>query len=123
MEDGKRKILIAEDEKPLARALELKLSHEGFAVTVVSNGEEAIAELSKGGFVLLICDLVMPKMDGFHVLQSMKEKQIKIPTIILTNLSQAEDEQRVKSLGATDFFIKSNTPITKVVDHVKEVVG
>jgi len=119
-----KKILILEDEKPLARAMELKLTHEGYEVKTFSSGEGAISLLEKEDFSILICDLVMPKVDGFQVLEGIKEKNIKIPlVIVLTNLSQTEDEKRVRALGATEFFIKSDTPLSKIVDYVKKNIS
>lgn len=120
MENKNKKILIIEDEKPLARALELKLSHEGFSVETLSNGESAISLLKKEEFSFVICDLVMPKVDGFEILQQIKENNIKIVVIVLTNLSQPEDEKRVRALGASEFFIKSDTPLSKIVTYIKE---
>ena len=115
-----KKILIIEDEKPMARALELKLTHQGFEAKSVFNGESAIETLEKEKFDLIICDLVMPKMDGFKVLLTLNEKKIKTPVIVLTNLSQEDDEKRVKSLGAKEFFIKSNTPIANIVEWITQ---
>ena len=115
-----KKILIIEDEKPLARALELKLMHEGFEVKILPNGEGAISLIETERFSFLICDLVMPKVDGFDILREIKEKNIKIFVIVLTNLSQTEDEKRVRELGATEFFIKSDTPLSKIVSYIKE---
>lgn len=115
-----KKILIIEDEKPLARALELKLVHEGFKVQTLPSGEGAISLLEKEDFSLVICDLIMPKVDGFQILQAAKEKDVKTPIIILTNLGQTEDEKRVRALGAKEFFIKSDTPLSKIVTYVKE---
>lgn len=120
MENKNKKILIIEDEKPLARALELKLTHEGFKVETLPNGEGAISLLEKEKFSLVICDLVMPKVDGFQILQQIKENNIKTIVIILTNLSQSEDEKRVRALGASEFFIKSDTPLSKIVTYIKE---
>ena len=60
---NEKKILIVEDEKPMARALKLKLEHEGFKVALAGNGEDGLVELEKGGFDLVLCDLMMPKMD------------------------------------------------------------
>lgn len=122
MEIRKKKILVLEDEKPLARALELKLTHEGFDVKTSSNGENVLGFLKSDNFTLIICDMLMPKFDGFQVLETLNENKIKIPVIVLTNLSQAEDEKRVRELGAVDFFIKSDTPISVVVERVKEKV-
>lgn len=115
-----KKILIIEDEKPVARALELKLTHEGFEATITLNGESALETLEKETFDLIVCDLVMPKMDGFKVLETLKEKKVKTPVMVLTNLSQEDDEKRAKSLGAKEFFIKSNTSIANIVERIRQ---
>ncbi|MDP2656082.1 MAG: response regulator [bacterium] len=115
-----KKILIMEDEKPMARALELKLTHAGFDAIAVFDGEAGMALLEKEEFGLIILDLVMPKMDGFSVLQALKDKKIDIPVIVSSNLSQPDDETRARDLGAKDFFIKSNTPIASIVEHVQK---
>lgn len=117
-----KKILIIEDEKTLARALELKLSHAGFAVTAVFNGEDGVALLLKESFSLILLDLLMPKMDGFGVLTILKEKNIRTPVMVLSNLSQEDDLKRTQELGAKDFFIKSNTPISTILEHVNKLL-
>lgn len=118
-----KKILVIEDDKAMSRALEIKLTHAGFGVKVAENGEEGLAVLEKEDFSLILLDLIVPKMDGFKVLEKLKEKGNRIPAIVLSNLSQAQDEDRVRLLGAADFFIKSNTPIAKIVDKVKDKLG
>lgn len=121
--DSKARILIAEDEKPLARALEMKLTRAGYDVVLAYNGDEALKLLDKDKFGLLLLDLMMPKVDGFGVLAQMRKTGNKTPTIVLTNLSQIEDEKRAKDLGAKDFFVKSNTPIAEIVKKVAKILG
>lgn len=121
--DKKKKILIIEDERPMAHALELKLAHAGFEVRTVFNGEDAIALLKTEIFMLILLDLVMPKMDGFEVLENLKENKIETQVIVLSNLSQVEDEKRAKALGAKEFFIKSNTPIALIVERVAQLLA
>ncbi len=111
-----KKILIIEDEKTLARALELKLTSSGFGVVTVLNGEEGITLLKKESFDLILLDLIMPKMDGFAVLEILKTKKIKTPVLVLSNLSQQNDVKRTKEFGVKEFFIKSNTPIAVIVE-------
>lgn len=113
-----KKILIAEDEKPMARALELKLNHSGFETKVVGDGEAAWEAIKKEKFDLILLDLMMPKMDGFEVLKSLKEKKDNTPVIIASNLGQDDDAQKAKSLGAKWYFVKSDTSINKIVDYV-----
>jgi CheY-like chemotaxis protein len=115
-----KKILIAEDEKPMAKALELKLKGSGFEAKAVFNGVEALAEMEKEKYDLLLLDLMMPVMDGFGVLEALKNKpDNKTLVIVSSNLSQAEDINRAKALGAVDYFVKSDTPISEVVNHIK----
>ncbi len=117
-----KKILIAEDEKPMARALELKLKNSGFEAKAVFNGDEAISELSKNKYDLILLDLMMPIKDGFSVLEDLKKNKNKTPVIISSNLGQNEDIKRAKELGAVDYFIKSDTPISLVVEHIKKAL-
>jgi DNA-binding response OmpR family regulator len=118
-----KKILIAEDEKPLAEALALKLGHAGYETVRAEDGEKAVELILAGGIDLIILDLIMPKVDGFGVLEEMKEKGISIPVIVASNLSQKEDEAKAKTLGATDYFIKSDVPISELVEKVKAIIG
>lgn len=122
MAESQKRILVAEDERPIARALELKLSAAGYSVTTVFNGEDAVLELSKNDFDLLLLDLIMPKVDGFGVLESMRTKKIGVPVIVLSNLSQEEDLKRAKELGVRDYFVKSDNPISEIIDHVRKAL-
>jgi DNA-binding response OmpR family regulator len=120
MEKNKQKrILIAEDERSIAKALKLKLGLSGFEVELAINGEEALTLMKAQKFDLLLLDIMMPKMDGFSVMEAMKKAKNKTPVIILSNLSQEDDADRAKSLGAVDFFIKSNTPLNDIVIKIK----
>lgn len=114
-----KKILIVEDEKPLARVMGLKLNSAGYATTTVFSGEEALAILAKEGFDLIILDLVMSKVDGFGVLLKLNEKGIKTPVIVASNLSQREDMEKAKKLGAVDYFVKSDITLVEIVNKVK----
>ena len=123
MKSDKKKILVLEDEKPLARAMELKLIHEGFDVVTATSGEDILSTLKNCDYSLIVSDLLMSKVDGFQVLKILKENNIKIPVIILTTLNQPEDEQKVRDLGAVEVFVKSETPIADVIARIKEMVG
>jgi two-component system, OmpR family, alkaline phosphatase synthesis response regulator PhoP len=120
----KKKILIAEDEKPMARALEIKIgSDPDLEAKAVFNGAEALKILEVEKYDLVLTDLMMPDVDGFTLLKELKAKNIKIPVIISSNLSQEEDIKLTKSLGAIDYFVKSDTPISEVVKKIKKALG
>lgn len=118
-----KKILIVEDEKPLSRAMQLKLTNSGFEAICAYNGQEALDIMEKEKVDLVFLDLVMPRMDGFATLEKLKEKKNKIPVIVLTNLSQGEDLANAKKLGAKDYFVKADTPISGVVEHARKILG
>ena len=113
-----KRILIVEDERPMAHALELKLTHSGFETVVASDGESALDNLKKQKFDLVLLDLMIPKLDGFGVMKAMKENKDKTPVIIASNLGQEDDSQKAKSMGAIWYFVKSATPINKIVDYI-----
>jgi DNA-binding response OmpR family regulator len=116
---SKGHILIVEDERPLAHALELKFGNEGFDTKTCTNGLEALEEATKNKYDMILLDLIMPQMDGFTFLEEMKAKKKKAKVIILSNLGQDEDRIRAKELGAVEYFVKSNTPITNIIKSVK----
>lgn len=119
---GKKKILIIEDEKPLAHALELKMTHEGYETTVCSTGEEGLREAVTGKYQLILLDLILPGIDGFTILQELKNKKMKTVVIILSNLGQDEDRTKAKEFGAKDYLIKSNVPLSDIVKVVKAAI-
>ncbi len=119
---NKVKILIVEDEHAIALALKLKLEHEGFEVTVANDGVEGVEAVknSASPFNAIVLDLVMPRLDGFGVLEELKKMGNKVPVLVSSNLSQEEDARRAKALGAKDYFIKSNTALSDVIEHIKK---
>lgn len=121
-QNNQRILLIVEDEKPLARVMGLKLNSIGYKTTAVFNGEEAIAALAKQSFDLIILDLLMPKVDGFAVLAHLNKLGIKTPVIVASNLSQNEDIEKAKKLGAVDYFVKSDVTLVEMVNKVKQYV-
>ena len=116
------KILIAEDDSFLANAYRVKFEKEGWQVVIVGNGAEAVAEAKKYKPDVILLDLVMPKMDGFEALKLLKADKItaKIRVVVASNLGQDSDMIRARELGADDYLIKSDTPISAVVAKVSK---
>jgi DNA-binding response OmpR family regulator len=123
MEKKPKKILIVEDEKPLAKALNLKLTKTGVVVTNVYDGEEALAALEKNTFDYILLDLMIPKVDGFQILQELQKRKNATPVVVLSNLGQKEDVKRAQSFGAKSYFIKANTSLVKIVEFIKKEFG
>jgi DNA-binding response OmpR family regulator len=118
---SKGSILIVEDEKPLAHALELKMKHEGYDVQTALSGAEGLRLAQTGKFDVILLDIIMPEIDGFTLLESVRQKHVKSPVIILSNLGQDEDRARAKSLGVVEYFVKANTPISDIISKVKTI--
>lgn len=113
-----KKVLIVEDETAIGNALRLKLEHEKIDVHLTSNGREALEWVQNNPVDLVILDLIMPEMDGFGFLQAVKEKNLDLKVIVISNLSQAEDVEKAKALGALDFMVKSNTALKEIVEKI-----
>lgn len=120
--DKKIKILIADDNKAISTTLDLKLQAGGYETKVVDNGKQAVEALEKEKFDLMLLDLIMPELDGFGVLKALQEKGIKLPIVVDSDLSQPEDVNKVKELGAIDFFIKSDMSVAEMVEKIKSYI-
>lgn len=116
------KILIVEDEEFLVQALKDNLEAGRCAVDTAVNGEEAIERIKKQKPNLILLDLLMPKRDGFYVLEEVKKNPEwkLIPVIVLSNLGGDAEIKRALELGADDYFVKSQHPIEEVIEKVKE---
>ena len=114
-----KNILIVEDERPLAHALELKMSHEGYTTHVASTGEEGLKEASTGKYDLILLDLILPGMDGFTILKELKNKRAKTVVLVLSNLGQDEDRKRAMEYGVKEYLVKSNVPLSDIVKVVQ----
>lgn len=117
------KVLVVEDEKPVAHALELKLTKAGFEPTVAENGQVALDLLHSEHYDLMLLDIIMPIVNGFDLLEKIKQEgKLKIPIIMITNLGQEEDRKRASDLGVVDYVIKSDTPIADIVEKVQVIL-
>lgn len=116
-----KRILLVEDDDALANVYKSRLELEGFEVTVVSNGEDALAKTQEYKPDLILLDAMMPKITGFDVLDILRNtpetKDIKV--IMLTALSQASDKARANKLGVDDYLVKSQVVIGDVVERIR----
>lgn len=119
----KKAILILEDETTLSKALVTMLEREGFEVVVTEDGYSAVNEIIKTKFDLVLLDLVTPGMDGFDVLRHIRNRNTNIPVFILSNLSGEEHKKRAEEIGANKYFVKSDTLLSEVTDHIKSAFG
>ena len=121
--DNKKKILVIEDEATLQKALNDVLAQEGYDVLNALDGMSGLDLALKENPDLILLDIILPKMDGFEVLKRLKEKESKIPVIILTNLSDINDIQKALDLGATTYLVKADFHLDDVLKKVKETLN
>lgn len=116
------KILIVEDEEALSRVLAEKFMNERFDVRVVKNGKDAYAEAKKFMPDIIALDILLPGKNGFDILKEIRQDDDlrSVPVIMLSNLDSDEDIKRSLSLGAQDYFVKSQHMIKEIVEKVKE---
>lgn len=100
------KLLLAEDEAELSRALTAILRHSGYTVDAVGNGIDALEYARVGGYDGLILDVMMPGKDGMEVLKMLRSEGINTPALFLTAKSEIEDRIRGLDLGADDYLTK-----------------
>jgi DNA-binding response OmpR family regulator len=104
---AKLKILLIEDEEALVEVLSTKLDREGYEVKVGFDGEEGFSMIKDFEPDIILLDIVMPKMDGYDVLEKMREEGIKIPVIIISNSGQPVEIEKTRQLGAVDHLVKT----------------
>jgi two-component system OmpR family response regulator len=100
------RILLVEDDMPLALGLQQSLRHEGFVVNHVDNGNAAISALAVSDQDLVILDLGLPDIDGLEILKRTRDRKLGIPVIILTARDSLEDKIRGLDFGADDYLVK-----------------
>lgn len=118
------KIMLVEDDKNLSSIYKDRLLAEGYEIVEAHDGEEALALAVKEKPVLIISDVMMPKISGFDMLDILRStpetKNTKV--IMMTALSQSEDQQRATQLGADKYLVKSQVTLDDVARVVKEVL-
>jgi two-component system, OmpR family, copper resistance phosphate regulon response regulator CusR len=100
------RVLVVEDDAPLASFLRKGLEAEHYAVDVAPDGDEARWMASECDYDLMILDLNLPKMDGISVLRTIRPKKPSLPILVLTGRSRIEDRVQCLDCGADDCVIK-----------------
>ena len=99
------KVLIVEDERRIARFLEMELQHEGFSAEIEDNGRKAYERIVEGSYDLVLLDLMLPDMDGFAVCRGVRDVS-DVPIIMLTAKDDVEDKVQGLDIGANDYITK-----------------
>jgi len=116
----RRRILVVDDEERMIRFIRMNLEHDGFQVAEAFNGKQAIQRIRDVTPDLILLDVMMPDLDGFEVLETIREFS-NVPVIMLT--AKGEEDDRVRGLehGADDYIVKPFSP-RELVSRVKAVM-
>ncbi|MFA4890594.1 MAG: response regulator [Candidatus Paceibacterota bacterium] len=123
--NGKKVVLVVEDDLLLVQAYKIKLEKEGMETWVATSGKEAVAFLEKDPPNVVLLDLLLPGLNGFEFLSAIRknEKWKSVPVIILTNLTQSEENLKIaKDLGAVDYIVKAEIRIGDIIEKVKKYI-
>ncbi len=104
------RLLLAEDDRSLSRAVAALLERAGFSADAVYDGQEALDYLEGGQYDGAVLDIMMPKMDGLSVLRKLREAGSPIPVLLLTAKSEVEDKVLGLDSGANDYLTKPFHP-------------
>src|SRR6185295_5825707 len=108
VEAPRRKILLAEDDEMIRVVIQRLLEREGFDVTTCSDGSSALASAYENTYSMILSDILMPRLDGFELLQRLRElpDTERTPVVMLTSMGKEEDVHRGFELGADDYIVK-----------------
>jgi DNA-binding response OmpR family regulator len=116
----KAKIAIIEDEQSLVDLLAAKMRKEDYEVEIANDGDAGLELIERFKPDLVLLDIVMPKMDGYEVLEELQARGIKTPVIIISNSGQPVEIEKTKKLGAVDHLIKTEFSPLDVLDKVRD---
>ncbi len=118
-----KNILIIEDDEFLIGLLGKKLKSEGFEVSMAKDGKTGAKKAKQEKPDLVLLDLLLPEIDGFEVLAMLKsDPEVKnIPVLVLSNLDQKSDIDKVIKLGAMEYLIKAQSTPEEIVDRIKKI--
>lgn len=119
-----RKILFIEDEESLQKAMGDMLESKGYSALRALDGEAGLGAARKEMPDLILLDLILPKKNGFEVLEELKKDQStkNIPVIVLTNLEGSAEVERALSLGATTYLVKANYKLGELLSKIEVVL-
>ncbi len=125
MEKPFRKILLAEDDRFLRKAAEVILRRHGFTVLTAADGEETLRLARAETPDLILLDLIIPKLQGFEVLRTLKQDPATSPilVIVLSNLGEEGDMKTAREMGAADYWVKANVGLGELVKRVEEALA
>lgn len=120
--DNAKKILLIEDDLDTRNLYSDVLKTKGYEVDIASDGEEGLAKARAGRYVLILLDIMLPRIDGLQVLSILKKEDSQRRVAIFTNLSSSDLSEEAKKNGADEFILKSDTDPGKLLEIMKSLI-
>lgn len=119
-----KKILLIEDEMRLHKIFEDVFKQNGLELISAYDGALGLKAAEENYPDLIITDIILPKKNGFEVLKEIKSnpKLEKIPVVVLTNLEESKDVEKMLSLGAYTYLVKANYSVNDILRKIKEIL-
>ena len=106
MNAPRQRVLVVDDERHLVEGICENLEDEGYETGMAGDGEEALSQLRAASWDLVVLDVMMPRLDGFAVCETMRREGIEVPVLFLTARGQVDDRIRGLESGADDYLAK-----------------
>jgi len=121
----KYKVLIVEDDPLIVKMYNAKFLHEGFTVLTAEDGMTGLELALKEVPDFMVLDIMMPRLSGIDLLEKLRTDTNgkNIPVLVLTNLSEKDEQQRALELGAKEYLLKANLTPGEVVMKIKKYLG
>lgn len=120
----KKKILVIEDDVFISSLITGELADEDYDVQSAMDGPSGLAAAREQKPDLILLDILMPQMEGFEVLTTLKSDSAasSIPVVVLSNFGQPEDIKRAKDAGAVDFLVKVNFTPKEIGEKIRKIL-
>lgn len=122
--DQQKKVLLIEDDPLILKMYQAKFQNEGYAVMVAEDGVHGLKVLAESTPDIILLDIMMPQMSGIDFLKKVRstESGKDIPVLVLTNLSEKEEEQEANALGVKEYLLKASLTPAEIAEKVKKYI-
>lgn len=118
-----KSILLVEDDPFIVDIYATKFKEAGFEVSVVEDGEEALRKIQEKKPDLLLLDIVLPRIDGFEILEKIKNQNLRgFKIVVLSNLSQKDYIDKGMRLGVDKYLVKAHLTPSEVLEEIKKIL-